>query len=107
MRLIIGSRANAAQHCPDEWDGYAVSDPHTPGRQFARKRAECPCTQLGYFLRPTRLAAQNSFIRSLTAFSLRLTSSVHALRRARVRHPPSALFAGSVILKILPISFGP
>jgi hypothetical protein len=47
MRLIIGSRANAAQHRPEEWERLRCETIDTPRLQLARKSAECLCRQLG------------------------------------------------------------
>ena len=62
MRLIIGSRANAAQQRPEERERLRCATIDTRGRQLARKSAECPCRQLGCTLK-RRTKAPVSFYR--------------------------------------------
>src|SRR6516162_6109095 len=47
MRLIIAPRSTAAQHRPAEWGRLRCETINPPGRQLARKSAECPWRQLG------------------------------------------------------------
>jgi putative SOS response-associated peptidase YedK len=47
VRLIIAPRSTAAQHRPAEWGRLRRETINPPGRQLARKSAECPWRQLG------------------------------------------------------------